>query len=83
MPSPTENLARNVLALRQSRAWTQEELAGRVGISARYIGKIERRQASATVEIVGRLARAFGVEASDLLNAKTGRSQTSRAMRRI
>jgi len=53
--------------MREAREWTQEELADRVGLSARYIGEVERHRASPTVNVLGRLARAFEVEAAELL----------------
>jgi transcriptional regulator with XRE-family HTH domain len=58
------------LRLRQARnthGWTQEELADRVKLSVRYIGQIERRKASPTVTVLGRLADALGIEPGDLI----------------
>ena len=64
-----ETLAINVRRLRHERCWTQEELADRVGLSARYVGQVERAQASASVTVLGRLADALGVEPAELLKA--------------
>jgi len=65
---------RNLLALnlrrqRQQRGWTQEELADRVGLSARYIGQVERAQASASVTVLGRLAGALEIDPAELIKA--------------
>ncbi len=62
-----ETVATNVRRLRNSRGWTQEDLAGRVGLSARYVGQIERAQTSISVTVLGRLADALRVEAAELV----------------
>ena len=62
-----ETMATNVQRLRRERGWTQEELADRVGLSARYVGQVERAQASASVTVLGRLADALGVEPAELV----------------
>jgi transcriptional regulator with XRE-family HTH domain len=48
-------VAINVRRLRHGKDWTQEELADRVGLSARYVAQIERAQASMTVTVLGRV----------------------------
>ena len=48
-----ETVAINVRRLRHERGWTQEDLADRVGLSARYVGQIERAQASMTTPCSG------------------------------
>lgn len=60
-------VAANVRHLRHECDLTQEELADRVGLSFRYIGSVERGQASPSVTVLGRLASALGVEASVLV----------------
>ena len=62
-----EILATNVRRLRHAHGWTQEALADRVGLSSRYVGQVERAQASASVTVLGRLAQALGVEPADLI----------------
>ncbi len=64
-------LAANLRRLRQAQDLTQEELADRAGLSARYIGAVERGDASARITIVGRIAEALGVEPAELIR-KTG-----------
>ena len=46
-------VALNLRRLRQAKGWTQEELAGRVGLSVRYVGQVERGQASMSVTVLG------------------------------
>lgn len=67
MADLAEILALRLRQVRNDRGWTQEDLAGRVGLSVRYIGQIERCNASPTVNVLGRLADACGVEAGELL----------------
>jgi transcriptional regulator with XRE-family HTH domain len=63
-------VATNVRRLRHEHGLTQEALAERVELSARYIGKIETGAASPTITIVGRLATAFMVDPCDLLRRR-------------
>jgi transcriptional regulator with XRE-family HTH domain len=63
-------LANSVRRLRHERAITQEELADRTGISARYVGSIERAQVSASVTILGQLAKALDVTPCELISDK-------------
>lgn len=72
MDALTGILAIRTRQMRIERKWTQEELADRVGISARYVGEIERCRASPTVNILGRLAVAFDVDAAELLARPAG-----------
>jgi transcriptional regulator with XRE-family HTH domain len=45
-------MAANVRRTRHARKMTQEELADRAGMSARYLGSIERASVSASVTIL-------------------------------
>jgi transcriptional regulator with XRE-family HTH domain len=67
MGNLTETLARQVVLKRHARGWTQEELADRARLSARYIGQLERYKASPSVDVLERLATAFGVPPAELL----------------
>jgi transcriptional regulator with XRE-family HTH domain len=60
-------MAVNVRRERPTRKLTQEELADRAGLSARYLGSIERATVSASVTVLGRLARAFRVDPCELI----------------
>jgi transcriptional regulator with XRE-family HTH domain len=68
-------VAINVRRLRHERGWTQEDLADRVGLSARYVGQIERAQASMSVTVLGRLAKALKVDAAELVRTSTSQSK--------
>jgi transcriptional regulator with XRE-family HTH domain len=70
MDDLTQILATRLRQIRNERDWTQEDLAERAGISARYIGDIERQYASPTVKVLGRLAKALGVSPGELLTRR-------------
>ncbi len=62
-----EVMAVNVRRIRHDKQMTQEELADRAGLSARYIGAIERADKSASVTVLGRLAQALEIDPELLL----------------
>ncbi|MCW0001786.1 helix-turn-helix transcriptional regulator [Pararhizobium sp. YC-54] len=62
-----EVMAINLRRIRHAKQMTQEELAHRAGLSARYIGKIERANVSASVTVLGQVCDALGVEPAELL----------------
>jgi len=62
-----EVMAINLRRLRHAKQMTQEELAESAGLSARYVGAIERADVSASVTVLGRIADALGIEATDLI----------------
>ena len=64
-----EVMAVNLRRLRHAKQMTQEELAERAGLSARYVGGIERADVSASVTVLGRIAEALEVEATELVRA--------------
>jgi transcriptional regulator with XRE-family HTH domain len=66
-------MAANVRRARHENALTQEELADRAGLSARYLGSIERGTVSASVTVLGRLAQALRVDPCELIRAPTRR----------
>lgn len=62
-----EVMAINLRRIRHDKKMTQEELADRAGLSARYIGAIERANKSASVTVLGRIAEALDVDAAILI----------------
>ena len=62
-----EVMARNLRRTRHDRQMTQEELADRAGLSARYVGAIERGTVSASVTVLGKLGEALGIDPCELL----------------
>jgi transcriptional regulator with XRE-family HTH domain len=73
------NVGRRVAELRIARKLTQEELAERAEVSARYIQRIERGRENLTLVTVANLAKALGVEVVSLLRkAKVGPAKPGR-----
>ena len=66
-------MAINVRRERRARNLSQEELAHRAGLSARYLGSIERGRVSASVTVLGRIARAFRIDPCELIRAQQRR----------
>jgi transcriptional regulator with XRE-family HTH domain len=64
-----EVMAVNLRRIRHDKQLTQEELADSAGLSARYVGAVERADVSASVTVLGQIAEALGVEPGDLLKA--------------
>jgi transcriptional regulator with XRE-family HTH domain len=68
-----EAMATNLRRVRHAKGWTQEELAHRAGLSARYLGSIERAAVSASVTVLGRLARALRIDPCELIRIQPRR----------
>ena len=63
-------VARNLRVLRKQKGFTQEELADNAGINRNYVGQIERKEKSPTVDILEKLAVALEVKAIDLFKER-------------
>ncbi|MER8499440.1 MULTISPECIES: helix-turn-helix domain-containing protein [Mesorhizobium] len=66
-----EIMAVNMRRLRHDQNVTQEELAARSGLSMRYVGSIERARVSASVSVLGRIAKALNVDPCELIRKTT------------
>lgn len=66
-------LGQNLRAIRKARGLTQEDLAGLSGLHFTYIGGIERGERNLSIDNVGRLADALGLDAVDLLQINLGK----------
>ncbi len=62
-----EVMAINMRRLRHDQDLTQEELAARAELSMRYVGSIERARVSASVSVLGQLAKALNVDPCELI----------------
>ena len=71
-----EVMAINLRRLRHAKQMTQEELAESAGLSARYVGAIERADVSASVTVLGRIAEALHVEAAELIRRSAPKAPT-------
>ena len=64
---PADAIASALRQEREARKWSLADLAERSGVSKAMISKIERREASPTATVLGRLSGAFGVPLSVLI----------------
>ena len=62
-------VARNLRRFRTEKGWTQEELAFRAKVDRSYISQLETGVYSASVTMLGKLAKALGVNASEFLKS--------------
>ena len=60
-------VASNLKRLRKATGLSQEELAGRANVNRNYIGKLERRENSATTDMLAKLADVLGCDIVDLV----------------
>lgn len=65
-----EIVARNLRRVRKERGLSQEALADLVGINRNYVGMIERRENSPTVDMVERLALALEIDPVDIFKGE-------------
>ena len=66
MVTPDHRLGEYIRTQRKARNWSQDDLAGNVGVRGLAVGKWERGQATPTTENRIRLAEVFGVDAAEL-----------------
>lgn len=59
---------KNIAKLCVERNLTQDDLAFRCGFDRTYIGTIERREKSATINTVNKLAKGLGLQIKDLFD---------------
>jgi transcriptional regulator with XRE-family HTH domain len=65
-------MAANVRRVRNARKLTQDGLAERAGLSARYVSSVERGVVSASVTVLGQLADALKVDPCELIRSPRG-----------
>ncbi|SIS62096.1 helix-turn-helix domain-containing protein [Alicyclobacillus vulcanalis] len=66
-----DSFGARVRAIRQSRGWSQQELAMRAGVSTPHISSIERDKRRPSLDYAKRLADALGVPLEVLCDADT------------
>ena len=64
-----EVVAINLRRVRHAKKMTQEELAEGAGLSARYVGDIERADKSPSVSVLGHIADALEVDPCELIQS--------------
>lgn len=68
-------VAWNLRRIRSQKGVSQERLADEAGVDRTYVGTLEREEASASVDILDRLADALGVELSALFVTPTANEE--------
>jgi transcriptional regulator with XRE-family HTH domain len=61
-----QSLARRLKALRTQRGWSLDQLAGDSGVSRATLSRLENAEVSATAQVLGRIAAAYGLSISRL-----------------
>ncbi|MDE2166764.1 MAG: helix-turn-helix transcriptional regulator [Alphaproteobacteria bacterium] len=74
--------ARNLRQARNARGLSQEALAYEAEIDRTYVSALERGVYAATIDMVDKLAKALGVEASDLLRRSLKRTRPKASRQR-
>ena len=83
MPSPSvhrvtrrasarELIATNIVVLRRTRGWSQDDLAHEAGLHRTFVAHVERQVRNIAIDNVEKLARALGVEVYELLMPHQG-----------
>ena len=67
MPGLLGEFGKRVRQLRTAKGWSQEQLAEKSGLHTNYVGGIERGERNLSLLNIGRLAKAFGISASEFL----------------
>ena len=76
-----DSLGQHIRTCRQDNRMRQEDLAEKVGVSANYIGMVERGEKMPSLETFVRLANALGVSADWLLADLLEQGYTGKASR--
>jgi transcriptional regulator with XRE-family HTH domain len=65
---PSMRFGAVIRELRESRGWSQEQLAGQAGLNRSYMGEIERATAMPSLATAEKLAHALDVALSELIS---------------
>lgn len=73
-----EVFAANLRRLRNEKGVSQDDLAYEASVSRSYLSQLEKGAFYASLNVVGRLAQALGVEPAELLKMPAKRTQRVR-----
>ena len=62
-----------IRSLRKERGWSQEELGEKADLHYTYVGAVERGEKNASIDTLGKIADALGIEMVDLFTLTKGR----------
>lgn len=77
MTSAEERLRKNIVNLRESRNWSQKELAARLGIDSSYISKIESGNRKVSTSELDKISSLFHVT-TDYLLGRPAKQETKK-----
>ena len=77
----TAHLCRRVKELRAEKNWSLEQLSSGCGVSRSMLSQIERQQANPTLAVTLRIAQAFGVSLSELVDEGGARGSSIEVIR--
>ncbi len=60
-------LGKNLRKARESRGWSQEEMAARCGVHRTYVGSVERGEYNVTVLTLKKMTKTLGISIGDSL----------------
>jgi transcriptional regulator with XRE-family HTH domain len=63
-----KDFGKRIQELRRERGMTQEDLAGEVGVDRSYMGFLERGEKNATLDKIGKIAKAFRIRLKELFD---------------
>ena len=66
--------------LRNARGWSQEELAERAGLHSTFIGQVERGERNLALSNLKKLADAFELSLSEMIELPKGKPTQKRAL---
>jgi len=81
--SNTLNIGSKISALRKEKGWSQGELAQKIDASREIIGKYERNENLPSIEMVAKMAKAFGVTVDFLIGEGENASYDKETVERI
>ena len=63
---------KRVAFLRKQKGWSQEDLALESGIATSYLCEVEKGKRNPTLNVINRLAKAFGIKIEELFKGIDG-----------
>ena len=77
------NIGEHIIQLRKAKKWSQEQLANQVGSSRVMIGNYERSDHTPSIDVVVKIAKAFGVSVDYLVGEGLNASFDKETLERL